>query len=247
MFMQRIRRATYKHRKLLIVVVAVLCIGMVSSFAYWNSDSNKGGSSTEVSAADQVAAYETYIADNEPADMSSVDYGGATGMASMYMQLSEYCLKAYSEALAAGSAQAADYSARSRDAAAKAAAYYLMATDLAPDTMNDLAIAQLYTNRANALFYAGELDQARALFEEAVAKEPDEFSVHGSYAGFIFNVDGLEAAEAYLNAYMAELDTASENYASAEELLNRYRFLNDVYGMGGGATPAEPEPEAAAE
>jgi len=236
-FMQRIRKATYKHRKILIVVVAVLCVGMVNFFAY-NKNSPGRNDSAEASAVDQVKSYETYIAENEPADMASADYSTATSMASMYMQLSEYCTKAYTEVLSTDQAAAVDYQTRGQAAAAKAAAYYQLAIDGAPDTMNDLALAQLYASRANALFYAGELEEARALFEQASAEAPDAFSVTGAYANFIFNVNGLEAVESYLNAYMAGQDSGGNNYASAQELLKRYQFFHDVYGLQGGDTSA---------
>jgi len=237
-FMQKIRRATYKHRKVLIAVVAVLCVGMVNFFAYNKNSTNYKNGSGEVSAVDQVAAYETYIAENEPEEMSGADYATATSMASMYMQLFSYCQEAQQEVSAADSAAAADYGARGQEAAAKAAEYYQLATDAAPDTMNDAALAQLYTNRANALFYAGETEEARALFEQAAAKTPDAFSVVSAYAGFIFSVDGLEAAQSYLNSYMATQDAGGENYAGAQELLNRFQFLHDVYGLKAGEAPA---------
>ena len=37
MFMQKIRHATYKHRTVLIVVVVLLAIGLVGSFAVWGA------------------------------------------------------------------------------------------------------------------------------------------------------------------------------------------------------------------
>ena len=37
MLMQNIRRSTRKHRKVLIFVVILLAVGLVGSFAVWNS------------------------------------------------------------------------------------------------------------------------------------------------------------------------------------------------------------------
>lgn len=232
--MQNIRRSTYKHRKILIVVVALLCVGLVGSFAMWNSDSSGGSQGEELTPAQQVESYEKYIRENEPADMSAVDYSEATSMASMYAQLSQLCVQAGSQVLSTDAAAAQRYSERSLETGAKAAAYYQIAIDAAPDTMNEAALAQLYANRADALYLAAEYDEARTLYQQALLKAPDNFNTVASYSAFIFNVDGFAAAETYLNEYMATQDSGSQNYANAEEQLKLFNFYRDVYGMTGG-------------
>lgn len=240
MFMQKIRKSTYKHRKVLVVVIALLCVGLVGSFAIWNSDSVSGsGGDTAVSAAQQVESYEKYIDENKPAQISDADYAAATNMGSMYVQLSQFCVQAYSETVASDSAAAAGYNERAKTAAATAAEYYQQAIDQAPDTMNEAAMAQLYSNRATSLFYAGQNDAARTQFEEALLLAPESYSVASSYADFIYSVDGLAAVTTYLNEYMAGYEEDSDNYKQAAEQLKYYQFLSDVYKLDGGGAAAQ--------
>ena len=150
MFMQRIRTATYKHRKLLLAVVIVLCLGMVGFFGKnaQNASKNSGSSSSDTSssAVSQVAAYEKYIAENEPAAGSTVDYTKATSLANMYLQLSQFYYQALDEVKAANSTEAAQYATKGQEAATKSASYYQQCIDQAPDGTSDAAIAQLYVN-----------------------------------------------------------------------------------------------------
>lgn len=89
MFMQNIRRATKKHRKLLLTVVILLMVGLVGSFATWNSSSQvaNGTDGSELTLAQQITAYESYVADLL-AEHTDPDYSASLTIASSYLDLS---------------------------------------------------------------------------------------------------------------------------------------------------------------
>ena len=98
MFMQSIRRATKKHRKVLLAVVILLLVGLVSSFGIWNSISqgSTGVSNTtgdDITLEQQITAYLEYIETLKP---EAVDYSGCLNLASTYKELGYLYANKYS-------------------------------------------------------------------------------------------------------------------------------------------------------
>lgn len=104
MFMQSIRHATKKHRKVLLAVVILLLLGLVGSFATWNA-ANRGnigsaGSGAGATQDQQLANYQDYIASLHTQYGDSPDYSGSLTMASAYLQLSSLNLDKYNGEMA---------------------------------------------------------------------------------------------------------------------------------------------------
>ena len=233
MFMQKIRRSTKKNRTILIVVVALLTLGIVGSFAVWNSNDYKGdgqGAQTEVSAADRLKQYQDYLLTNAPADKNNIDYSTASTMATQYMTLVSYASEAASEANASGDSVAmTGYMKTLQDAAKEAAEYYQKSLDLAPDTLNDAGKAALMADMAHAQYYSNDVENARTNFAAAYELAPTIAVVQG-YSEFLYGVDGLEAAETFLNSYMDTIeDKESTDYTTAKSLLDYYGALDKLY------------------
>ena len=91
MFMQDIRRATKKHRTVLLVVVIILMLGLVGSFATWNS-AGQGGrnnfSGGDLTLEQQIAIYEEHISNLQKEFGNDTDYSGSLELARAYMDLS---------------------------------------------------------------------------------------------------------------------------------------------------------------
>ena len=229
MFMQKIRRSTKKNRTILLIVVAILAVGIVGSFAVWNSGDYGMTNSENMTAVDVVEQYKTYLAENTPEDMESVDYDTAMSMASSYMQLAIYAGQAVNEVSSTDVEAAAEYTLLRLDSANTSAEYYQKALDEAPDSLNDAGRAALMAQLAYAQYYAANNEEARTNFDAAYALSPSA-SVVQSYSQFLFDVDGLAATEELLTEYMATItDKSSSEYTNIEALLEEYRMLDSLY------------------
>jgi tetratricopeptide (TPR) repeat protein len=226
--MQRIRHATKRHGKLLIVVVAILAIGLVGSFAVWGSGDYSTGDQSEMTTADQIAYYEQYLAENEPAEGSEIDFSTATNMANLYMTLHDLYYQGYSDVAATDSDAALAYYNDSVTAATKAAAYFQTQLDTAPDTLNDYGRAQILSDQAQAISYTGDYDQAQTLYDEALALSPECYDAASNYLSFLYGTQGLDAAQAYADSYLALVGEDSEYYAQIEQEIEYYAFLDEL-------------------
>jgi len=227
-FMQRIRRATRKHRKVLLIVVIILAVGLVGSFAVWNSDNYGNNTGTEMTAQEQIALYEDYLAKNEPAADAEVDYNTAASLAEVYMSLQQLYYTAYSQVAAEDADAGVQYYMQSVTAAGKAADYYQKQLDVAPENLNDYGKAQIIANQAQALAYTGASDDAKALFDQALALSPENYDVASKYLDFLFVNQGLDAARAYADSYKALIGESSEYYAQIDQIIGYYELLEQL-------------------
>ena len=192
--MQNIRRSTKKHRKLLIVIVIVLTVGLVGSFAVWNSDDLGQGNGAEKSTVEQIEYLQSIIVENEPAEGDEIDYDTASTMASLKMQIWSLYYQAAGESRTVDEAASNAYLDSAIIAAAEAAIYFKMQQEQAPDTINDQAKAQIIGRQATALSYAGENEQARVLFDQALDLDPTSYEVAMSYLNFAYISEGFTFA-----------------------------------------------------
>ncbi len=232
MFMQRIRHATIKHRKVLIVVVILLAVGLVGSFAVWGAADNPGvNNSSDLSTAEQIELYENYIAQT-PVEGEDI-YANAGLVADAYMALYSLYGTAYSEVIAEDSALAEEYQAKALAAAASAAEYYQMQLDNAADEVTDYEKAGIIGNKAMALACTDDADAARAAFEEGLALAPNNYDLAVYYLSFLYQTDGLEAAQAYAASYMELVGEESSFYTQMQtqiQTIEEYeQALQDFY------------------
>jgi tetratricopeptide (TPR) repeat protein len=227
-FMQRIRRATKKHRKVLLAAVIILTIGLVGSFAVWNSDNYSNNDSTEMTTAEQIGLYEDYLAENEPAADAAVDYDTAASMAEIYMSLRSLCYQAYTEVAATDADAGLQYYTQSVEAAVKAAEYYQLQLDAAPEALNDFGKAQIIAAKAQALAFAGSNDEAQTLYDQALALSPDNYDVASKYLDFVYINQGIAAARTYADSYKALVGESSDYYSQMEEVIGYYELLDQL-------------------
>jgi tetratricopeptide (TPR) repeat protein len=228
-FMQKIRRATKKHSKLLIVIVVLLAIGLVGSFAVWGSDRGAYSGGDNISIAEQISQTEAYIAEYEPGQDQQIDFSTASSMASMYMQLLQFYYSGANEIAATDPAAANAYMDKLTVAATKAADYYQKQLELAPDTLNDFGRAQILAGKASALFYIDGMDEAKSLYEEALNLAPESLEIAVGYLSLIYNIDGLDAAQDYADQYMALVGEESESYQQMENQMLMIKYWDEIY------------------
>jgi len=234
--MQKIRKSTMKHRKLLIAVVVILAVGLIGSFAVWNSDGI--GSGGEVTTAEYIEYYETNIAELTPAEGVELDYDTAQTLGNLYYDLRSLYYNHYSETYPQDSAaedydakvsEAIGYYQKSIESAVKAAEYYEKQLALAPETLNAYATADIMAKRASSLAFAQANDTARALFTEALELSPENINAAVGYVEFLYANDGMEAARTYADSYKELVGEENANYATMEQYIEYYEQLEQFY------------------
>lgn len=229
MLMENIRRGRKKYRKLLIVVIALLVISLLSTFALLGSSAglNAGGEGQQTEL--QIQALKEAIAQAE-AQTGEKDYTANNTLASYYSNLAS----AYAE-------QGED--ALVQEAAAKAAQYFRATAETAPEEMNELGRAQIYTNMGNHYYVAGDDVMARAAFEEAIGLAPAEWSIARAYSFFLFNTQGIEGAVAYLEEFKALAGDNPEVAAEVQGSIDAFLALQSAMENSGAGEEA-PQEEA---
>ncbi|MEG1537060.1 MAG: hypothetical protein RR387_02100 [Clostridiales bacterium] len=227
MFMQRIRKATKKNRGVLIVVVALLTVGLIGSFAVWNSgdyaNANKSGGGT---VEEQISSYQDYLAGIQADSTAGADYEKVNTLASGYQYL--YQLYAQAQAETTDAAKLSSYQVAAQVAAAKAAQFYQQSLSLAPETLNEVGRARILANQGYASYLAGDSKGADAAYTAAIALAPTDLELANNYASILFDSQGLEATINYLNSYIAGLPMGSANIEQAKGLISKYQKIAEM-------------------
>ncbi len=72
-------------------------------------------------------------------------------------------------------------------------------------------------------------DEAKAVYDEALAKNPEAFELQQAYANFLFNYEDADAAIASMTAYRDSLAADDPNFALAEQELGYLEMLKGIY------------------
>lgn len=223
MFMQKIRHATTKHRTVLIVIVALLAVGLVGSFAVWGAADSPSSTNTDnMSTMEQIELYESYIAQTLPAEGEQITYDTAGSLAGLYMALYSLYANAYNETVVEDADLGQEYHDKSIDAAAKAAEYYQLQLDNAAEDVAEYVKAGIMGDRAMALACTGDGDAAQAVFDEALALAPNNYDLATNYLSFVYQNEGLEAAQAYAASYM---EIVGEESAFYEQMQSQIDYI----------------------
>ena len=209
MFMQNIRRATKKHRKVLLAVVLLLMLGLVGSFATWNSRSGVGGGSDagagEFTLVQQINSYLEYIRSLEA---EAREYSDFITLASSYMELGYL----YANNLYNGTEEEKATAQDAVDASAGwAREYYQRALDNAPEGLNSKAIADIKAAQAEACEMQGDWDSAAFYRNEAAGL---------SVADVLSNISSLEAEAGDYDGYLAVAAAYMDLSSLYAEILN---------------------------
>ena len=229
MFMQKIRHATYKHRTVLIVVVVLLAVGLVGSFAVWGAaDSPSANNTNDMTTLEQIELYESYIAQTLPAEGEELTYDTAGTVAALYMNLYSLYATARNEALNDDSDLADEYYDQSIASAVSAAEYYQLQLDNATENTTDYEKAGVMGNKAMALACSGDGEAAQSVFDEALALAPNNYDLAVNYLSFVYNNEGLEAAQTYAASYMELVGEESSFYSQMQAQIDYIEQYDDM-------------------
>lgn len=232
MFMQKIRRSTKKHRKLLIVIVVLLMIGVVGSFAVWDSSQGNLGNSTDtLTYAQQADAYKQYIASLEGENVADSSFEDALSLAQLCYYLYYYSNYAVNYELEdEGEVEA--YRADAAAALEKSVLYYQQAIATIPQGSSDDMLAGLYANLASVQLVSDDKESALANFDTALALAPNDGTVASLYANYLYTYaedGGYEVAKAYLEGILANLEEGTEDYIQITEEIAQYDAIEEYY------------------
>ena len=210
MFMQNIRRATRKHRKLLLVIVILLCVGMVGSFAVWGSGNfNTDKDWSEMTFVEKAQYYQNYIPTlGYPEEASELTYEQASELGDLYQTLSNLAQSAFDEESAEG------YDAIATDSLSKAVGYLVQAAELSKD-LPDSEMQRQWENIASIYTNLGETSSSEAAYHKAAG--------FAEAALDLTDLSEQEKADAYISVgdlYVsgADLDSASRLYWKAIDI-----------------------------
>ena len=233
MFMQKIRHATYKHRTVLIVVVVLLAIGLVGSFAVWGAADSPSANTDDLTTMEQIELYESYIAQTLPAEGEEITYDTAGTVAALYMNLYSLYATAYNETVNDDADLADEYYNQSIASAVSAAEYYQLQLDNATENTTDYEKAGVMGNKAMALACSEDNEAAQTGFDEALALAPNNYDLAVNYLSFVYNTEGLEAAQAYAASYMELVGEESSFYSQMQsqiDYIEQYEeMLQQIY------------------
>jgi len=153
-FMENIRKAGKKHRKVMLIIVACLCLSLVIGFATMGS---LGGGN--MSVEDQIAYYEDYVADLQAGTIDTATQGQ---IAAVYGQLASLYYQ---------NGETDKYTERSKKANEAYAAYYeaMVAEQRNAEGDNRALLASYLENLSSYYTNLGETDKATAARNEALS------------------------------------------------------------------------------
>lgn len=247
MFMTNIRNFTQHHRKLLLVVVIMLCFGVVGSFAAGSKTQQQSGITPEVLEAYDKAVTDAYAANGE-ADTWS--YEVASSMASLLSYVYSLYYQAFGQVSATDSTTATGYYLKSLSYMEDAMEAYERSIETMPAETPNATKVNTYASYAELAFITGNNDKAAAAYDTAMAIEKTTNLVL-SYASYLATAENPTASVTYLTEYLNELPADSEDRAAVEGYIEYYtayaEYLADVEAeasKGEGETEGEGETDA---
>ncbi len=219
MFMDSLRRAKNKHRGILILIVVLLSISVVASFAVMGSSSlfrNSGSNDANSPEQLQLQA-EAILSAIEEAEAATGerDFTANSNLAGLYASLTGVYQQLGDEQF--------------KTAAASAAQYYQACLDTAPAELNATGKANILVQKAASLYLTGDLEGARADYQQALEIDPENWNSIYGYSMFLMDTEGMAASEAYLNELLqTTLDPNSETGKQVVQLLEVFKAMQEA-------------------
>ncbi|MGI5892553.1 MAG: tetratricopeptide repeat protein [Bacillota bacterium] len=211
MTMEDMRRSIKKHRKAVIIVVVVLTVGLVSSFAFLGTNNTdfsalKGNGNDLQNVQAQIDALEQSIAEATKEQGSEMTFSENKNMADLYASLAEAYMKIGD--------------AKMSGIALKAATFFQASLDTAPVELNNQGKANIHAQKALMLFLGGQNEKARAEFTTAISLVPHDLNINQQYTYVLYNLDGLDAALSHINKYKDSLAANDTNRQVVDQIIS---------------------------
>jgi tetratricopeptide (TPR) repeat protein len=210
--MESMRRGLKKHRTVVIIIIAILIVGLVSSFAFMGAGGNKFNSATQGDNVEQVQAQidslEKYIAEFEP-EGEELTFSENKLLADNYLSLMGLYLQI-------------NETSKLNEHMEEGVKYYKAALDTAPKDLNDLGKAQIYSSIGLMQFYNSQTSEAKANFKKALRLAETDLDINNQYAFVLYYVDGIEAVVNHLNGLKKLLSDENE-LAAVDSMISYYQ------------------------
>lgn len=217
MVIQTIRRSKRKMRWPLIIMVVMLAVGLVGSFAIWSSPNLGGSTGTEIKPEDQIKNLQVSI-DSLEEDLKEKpkDFSIIKSLADVrYQQAGLY-------------AQINDQE-KSVEVFKKGLENYLSALDYAPEELNEKGRADIMVQAAFCASSSNQGSVAGTLYQEAVKLVPEDFNIRYNYVLFLaFYQQNIQGAKEEIGRYKALLKDGDERIAQADQLLEVIEALEEA-------------------
>lgn len=219
MVMQAIRHGKNKMRGPLIIMVIVLAVGLVGSFAIWSSPSvnNNASGSGEVNPEEQIKNLQVSIdsMEKELAEKPK-DFSVLKSLADVRSQQGGFY------------AQIND-AEKSKEVFAKGLENYLAALDNAPAEINEQGKADIMVSAAYCASNSEQDNTAGALYQQAIELVPEDFTARYNYVLFLaFYLQDINKAKEEITKYKAVLKDGDERIAQADQLLSAIETLEQA-------------------
>jgi len=210
MVLKQIRYHKNKMRIPLMIMVAILAVGLVGSFAIWSSPDllNPANPSEAATPEEQIQNLQAGIVSlQETLKSKPKDFATLSGLADAQYQQGQL----YDQLQKSDEAKAViDQSLQN----------YLLALENPPAELNAKGQADLMVKAANAAWYAGQEATADTLYQQSMGLVPDDFTVAYQYALYLaLNKQQFSEATAVLETYKAKLPAGDERIASVDSLI----------------------------
>lgn len=217
MVMQAIRRGKNKMRGPLIIMVIVLTVGLIGSFAIWSSPSmNNASGNGEIDPEDQIKNLQVSIdsmekeLEEKPKDFSVLrslaDIRSQQG--GLYAQIND--------------------AEKSKEVFAKGLENYLSALDNVPEETNEQGKADIMVSAAYCASNSEQENAAGALYQQAIELVPEDFTARYNYVLFLaFYLQDINGAKEEMGRYKALLPDGDERLAQADQLLSVIEALEE--------------------
>ncbi|MGI6630948.1 MAG: tetratricopeptide repeat protein [Bacillota bacterium] len=217
MVMQKIRHSKKKMRVPLIIMVIMLAVGLVGSFAIWSSPNVGGTAGNEIQPEEQIKNLQISI-DSLEKDLEEnpKDFSVVKSLAdARYQQAGLY-------------AQINDRE-KSMEVFAKGLENYLSALDYAPEDLNEKGRADIMVQAAFCASNSEQANVADALYQQAIELVPEDYTVFYNYVLFLaFYRQDSDRAKAEIDRYKALLPEGDERIAQADQLLEVIKALEEA-------------------
>jgi len=217
MVIQKIRRGKNKMRLPLIIMVVMLAVGLVGSFAIWSSPNVNTTPGNEIAPEEQIKNLQVSIDSLEkelaekPKDFSIIKSlaDARSQQAGLYAQVND--------------------KKKSEEVFKQGLENYLSALDYAPEDLNEKGRADIMVQAAFCASNSNQGSVAGTLYQEAVKLVPEDFNVRYNYVLFLgFYQQNIPAAKEELARYKALFNEGDERIAQADQLLEIINALEQA-------------------
>ncbi|MBQ9992150.1 MAG: hypothetical protein IJP33_01835 [Firmicutes bacterium] len=215
MFMENIRKAGKKHRKVMLIVVACLCLSLVIGFATMGS---LGGGN--MSVEDQIAYYEDYVADLQAGTVDTATQGQ---IAAVYGQLASLYYQ---------NGDTDKYTERSKRANEAYVAYYeaMVAEQRNAEGDNRALLASYLESLSSYYTNLGETEKSTAAKTESLSLQEALNKEYAATAKTEAASAATDADKQYTAAYyLTQLGTVYEAQSKADDAKAAYAEAAGYY------------------